>query len=229
MFHDAEKTASQGSAKKALQSGACAALWEEETAMELDRRSFLKASGGAALASSMTILGFGEDQKALAQAVRPYKLSRTTETRSVCPYCSVSCGVLMYSLGDKSKNAKSEIIHVEGDPDNPVNRGTLCPRGSAILDFVHAKTRTKYPMHRKPGSDKFERVTWDFALDRIAQLMKEDRDANFIQTNNDGVEVNRWPTTAMFVTSSMNNEGGYLAAKLARSHGIIALETQARI
>lgn len=197
--------------------------------MELDRRSFLKAGGGAALASSMAVLGFGEDQKALAQAVRPYKLARTTETRSICPYCSVSCGVLMYSLGDKSKNAKSEIIHVEGDPDNPVNRGTLCPRGSAILDFVHAKTRTKYPMHRKPGSDKFERVTWEFALDRIATLMKEDRDANFVTTNKDGVTVNRWPTTAMFVTSSMNNESGYLGAKLARSHGIIALETQARI
>lgn len=197
--------------------------------MELSRRSFLKGSGTAALASGFAALGFGEEHAALAQAVRPYKLLRTTETRSICPYCSVSCGVLMYSLGDNSKNARSEVIHVEGDPDNPVNRGTLCPRGSAILDFVHSKTRVKYPMHRKPGSDKFERVTWDFALDRIATLMKEDRDANFVTTSNDGAPVNRWPTTAAFVTSAMNNEGGYLAAKLMRSAGMIAIETQARI
>ena len=197
--------------------------------MELDRRSFLKAGGGAALASSLAVLGFGEDQKALAQAVRPFRLSRTTETRSLCPYCSVSCGTLIYSLGDNSKNAKPDVIHVEGDPDNPVNRGTLCPRGSAILDFVHSKTRVKYPMYRKPGSDRFERVTWDFAVDRIAKLMKEDRDANFVAKNKDGVTVNRWPTVSAFVTSSMANEGGYLGAKLFRSAGVIALENQARI
>lgn len=197
--------------------------------MELDRRSFLKAGGGAALASSLAVLGFGEDQKALAQAVRPFRLSRTTETRSLCPYCSVSCGTLIYSLGDNSKNAKPDVIHVEGDPDNPVNRGTLCPRGSAILDFVHSKTRVKYPMYRKPGSDRFERVTWDFAVDRIAKLMKEDRDANFVGKNKDGVTVNRWPTVSAFVTSSMANEPGYLGAKLFRSAGVIALENQARI
>ncbi len=197
--------------------------------MELDRRSFLKAGGGAALASSLAVLGFGEDQKALAQAVRPFRLSRTTETRSLCPYCSVSCGTLIYSLGDNSKNAKPDVIHVEGDPDNPVNRGTLCPRGSAILDFVHSKTRVKYPMYRKPGSDRFERVTWEFAVDRIAKLMKEDRDANFVGKNKDGVTVNRWPTVSAFVTSSMANEPGYLGAKLFRSAGVIALENQARI
>ena len=197
--------------------------------MELDRRSFLKAGGGAALASSLAVLGFGEDQKALAQAVRPFRLSRTTETRSLCPYCSVSCGTLIYSLGDNSKNAKPDVIHVEGDPDNPVNRGTLCPRGSAILDFVHSKTRVKYPMYRKPGSDRFERVTWEFAVDRIAKLMKEDRDANFVGKNKDGVTVNRWPTVSAFVTSSMANEAGYLGAKLFRSAGVIALENQARI
>jgi len=195
--------------------------------MNITRRGFLKAGGGAALASSMTVLGFGEDQAAMAQAARPYRLARTTETRSTCPYCSVSCGALMYSR--TGKDGKLELIHVEGDPDNPVNRGTLCPRGAGALDFVNAKTRVKYPMHRKPGSDKFERVTWDFAIDRIAKLMKADRDANFVTTNKDGVTVNRWPTTAAFVSSAMTNEAGYLGVKLARSAGMVALETQARI
>jgi formate dehydrogenase major subunit len=197
--------------------------------MELDRRSFLKAGGGAALASSLSILGFGEDQKALAQAVRPYKLARTTETRNTCPYCSVSCGILMYSLGDKSKNAKAEIIHIEGDPDHPVNRGTLCPKGAALLDFVRAKTRTKYPLHRKPGSDKWERVSWDFALDRIAKLMKEDRDKNFIAKNAEGVTVNRWVSTGMLAASATTNETAWMTWKTARSLGMLVFDNQARV
>ena len=197
--------------------------------MELDRRSFLKAGGGAALVSSMTVLGFGEDQKALAQAVRPYKLARTTETRNTCPYCSVSCGILMYSLGDKSKNAKAEIIHIEGDPDHPVNRGTLCPKGAGLLDFVRSKTRTKYPMHRTPGSDKWERVTWDFALDRIARLMKEDRDKNFIAQNAEGVTVNRWVSTGMLAASATTNETAWMTWKTIRSLGMLVFDNQARV
>jgi formate dehydrogenase major subunit len=197
--------------------------------MDLDRRSFLKAGGGAALASSMAILGFGEDRKALAQAVRPYKLARTTETRNTCPYCSVSCGILMYSLGDKSKNAKAEIIHIEGDPDHPVNRGTLCPKGAGLLDFVRAKTRTKYPLHRKPGSDKWERVSWDFALDRIAKLMKEDRDANLITQNAAGQTVNRWTSTGMLAASATTNETAWLTWKTVRSLGMVVFDNQARV
>ena len=197
--------------------------------MELDRRSFLKAGGGAALASSMAVLGFGEDQQALAQAVRPYKLARTTETRNTCPYCSVSCGVLMYSLGDKSKNAKAEIIHIEGDPDHPVNRGTLCPKGAGLLDFVRSKTRTKYPLHRKPGSDKWERVGWDFALDRIAKLMKEDRDKNFIAQNAEGVTVNRWISTGMLAASATTNETAWMTWKTVRSLGMLVFDNQARV
>ncbi len=197
--------------------------------MELDRRSFLKAGGGAALASSMAVLGFGEDQKALAQAVRPFKLARTTETRNTCPYCSVSCGILMYSLGDKSKNAKQEVIHIEGDPDHPVNRGTLCPKGAGLLDFVHSKTRTKYPLHRKPGSDKWERVSWDFALDRITKLMKEDRDKNFVATNPEGVTVNRWLTTGMLAASATTNETAFMTWKTVRSLGMVVFDNQARV
>jgi formate dehydrogenase major subunit len=135
----------------------------------------------------------------------------------------------MYSLGDKSKNAKAEIIHMEGDPDHPVNRGTLCPKGAGLLDFVRSKTRTKYPMHRKPGSDKFERVSWDFALDRIVKLMKEDRDKNFIAKNRDGVTVNRWLSTGFFGGSSLSNEAGYLTYKFVRATGILGFEDQARI
>jgi len=197
--------------------------------MDLSRRQFLKVGGTAAVASSMAALGFGASETALAQAVRPFKLSRTTETRNTCPYCSVSCGILMYSLGDKSKNAKAEIIHIEGDPDHPVNRGTLCPKGAGLLDFVRAKTRTKYPMYRKPGSDKFERVEWEWALDRIARLMKDDRDKNFVAQTPDGLNVNRWLSTGILAASATTNETAYLTYKVMRSLGTLAFDNQARV
>jgi formate dehydrogenase major subunit len=197
--------------------------------MDLSRRQFLKVGGTAAAASSMAALGFGASETALAQAVRPFKLSRTTETRNTCPYCSVSCGILMYSLGDKSKNAKAEIIHIEGDPDHPVNRGTLCPKGAGLLDFVRSKTRTKYPMYRKPGSDKFERVEWDWALDRIARLMKDDRDKNFVTQTSEGVAVNRWVSTGILAASATTNETAWLTYKTMRSLGMLAFDNQARV
>jgi formate dehydrogenase major subunit len=197
--------------------------------MTVTRRQFMKVSAAGIAATSVGALGFVGAGEALAAGVRPFKLERATETRNTCPYCSVSCGVIVYSMGDKSKNAKAAIVHIEGDPDHPVSRGTLCPRGAAALDFVHSPLRLKYPMHRKPGSDKFERVSWDFALDRVAALMKEDRDKNFIAKNRDGVTVNRWLTTGFFGTSTQSNEAGYALYKFVRSTGILALENQARI
>lgn len=197
--------------------------------MAVTRRQFMKVSAAGLAASSVGALGFVGAGEALAAGVRPFKLERATETRNTCPYCSVSCGVIVYSLGDKSKNAKPSVIHIEGDPDHPVSRGTLCPRGAASLDYVRSPLRLKYPMHRKPGSDKFERVSWDFALDRIATLMKEDRDKNFVAKNRDGTTVNRWTSTGFFATSAQTNEAGYLTYKLMRGLGMVAIETQARI
>src|SRR5262249_42371315 len=154
------------------------------------------------------------------------KLAQTTEVRNTCPYCSVSCGIIMYS---KPEADKPRIMHIEGDPDHPVNRGTLCPKGAALLDFVHAETRTKVPMHRKPGADKFEQVTWDFALDRIARLMKADRDKNFVATNPDGVTVNRWLTTGFLAASATTNETAFLTYKVVRSAGMLVFDNQARV
>jgi len=161
--------------------------------------------------------------------VREYKLARTTETRNTCPYCSVACGLLMYSLGDKAKNAPAEIIHIEGDPDHPVNRGTLCPKGAGLLDFVHSPNRLKYPEYRAPGSDKFVRISWDEAFDRIARLMKNDRDKNFIAKNADGTTVNRWLSTSFLAASASSNESGYITHKVVRSLGILAFDNQARV
>jgi len=165
---------------------------------------------------------------ALAE-VREFKLARATETRNMCPYCSVSCGVLAYSIGDKSKNAKAEIIHIEGDPDNPVNRGTLCPKGAGLLDMVHSPNRLKYPEVREPGSNEWKRISWDEAVTRITKHMKADRDANFIEKNAEGTTVNRWNTFGFLASSAAANEPGYLSHKILRSLGAVAFDTQARI
>ena len=197
--------------------------------MELDRRSFIKLSGAGLAATSIGALGFGAAGEALAAAVRPFKLAQATETRNTCTYCAVACGILIYSTGDRAKNAKASIIHIEGDPDHPVNRGTLCPKGAALLDVVHAPTRVKYPMVRAPGSNEFKRITWDDALDRIARLMKEDRDRNFIAKNASGTTVNRWISTGMLAASATSNETAFLTWKVARSFGMVVFDNQARV
>ncbi len=145
--------------------------------MQISRRKFFKICAGGMASSSAAMLGF-LPSKALA-APREYKLIHAKVTRNNCTYCAVGCGMLMYSLGDGAKNARSKLFHVEGDPDHPVSRGSLCPKGAGILDFVNSPNRLKYPEYRAPGSDKWVRLSWEDAIHRIAKLMKEDRDANF--------------------------------------------------
>lgn len=195
--------------------------------MNVTRRQFLQITAAGLGSSSLALLGFSP-QPALAE-IRNFKLARTTETRNTCPYCSVSCGVLLYSLGDKSKNVKTEIIHIEGDPDNPVNRGTLCPKGAGLLDMIHSADRLKYPEVREPDASDWKRIGWDEAFERIAKHLKSDRDANFIKTNDAGVTVNRWNTTGFLASSAASNEAGYLLHKVARGLGVVALDTQARV
>jgi formate dehydrogenase major subunit len=160
---------------------------------------------------------------------RTFKLARSTETRNTCPYCSVGCGVILYSLGDKAKNVKGRIIHIEGDPDHPVNRGTLCPKGAGLLDFVHSENRLQYPEYRAPGSNEWKRIGWDEALDKIAKLMKADRDANFVTKTADGKTVNRWTSTGVLAASASSNESGYLTHKVMRSLGLLVFDNQARV
>lgn len=197
--------------------------------MQLTRRGLLKGAGVGLVVSSLGALGFGALEEAAAATVRPFKLAAARETRNTCPYCSVSCGIIMYSLGDGAKNARPSVIHVEGDPDHPINRGTLCPKGSALLDFVTSESRTKYPLYRAPGSDKWERKSWDWTLDRIARLIKDDRDKNFVATNADGTTVNRWITTGFLGASATTNETAYLTYKTIRSTGALVFDNQARV
>ena len=195
--------------------------------MLFNRRQFFKICAGGMAGTTVATLGLMPNV-ALAQT-RQFKLLKSKETRNNCTYCSVGCGMLLYSRGDGAKNAESSIFHVEGDPDHPVSRGSLCPKGAGVLDYIKSEQRVKYPEYRAPGSDKWQRISWDEAIDRIARLMKEDRDKNFIEKNEHGTTVNRWTTTGWLVTSAASNETGWLAFKVARSLGMLSLETQARV
>lgn len=195
--------------------------------MQVSRRQFFKICGIGLGGSSMALMGFSP-APVLAE-VREFKLLRATETRNTCPYCSVSCGILMYSLGDNAKNTKSTIIHIEGDPDHPINRGTLCPKGAALLDFVNSPSRLRYPEMREPGGKDWKRISWDEAIDRVARLMKADRDANFITKNAAGATVNRWLSTGFLAASASSNESGYITHKVIRALGMLAFDNQARV
>ena len=195
--------------------------------MNVTRRQFFRVCAIGLGTSTVAALGFSP-VNALAE-VREFKLARSTETRNTCPYCSVSCGLIMHSLGDKAKNAELSIFHIEGDPDHPVNRGTLCPKGAGLVDFVHSPNRLKYPEYRAPGSSEWKRISWDEAFAKVARLVKDDRDKNFITKNADGATVNRWLTTGFLAASASSNESGHITHKVVRSTGILAFDNQARV
>jgi len=197
--------------------------------MELSRRSFLKAAGAGVAVTSLGALGFGEAEAAETAHVRPFKLATTTETRNTCPYCSVACGIIMYSDGDVRKGETARITHIEGDADHPTNRGTLCPKGAALKDFVNAPTRLTQPRIRRAGSATLEPISWDEALDKIARAVKDDRDANFLLANEKGLPVNRWTTTGFLAASATTNETAWSTFKVVKALGIAGFDNQARV
>ncbi len=197
--------------------------------IDLSRRSFLRLAGAGVAATSLGAMGFGGAEAAEQAHVRAFKLASTTETRNTCTYCSVACGILIYSKGDLAAGETAEIVHIEGDADHPTNRGSLCPKGAALKDTVHSATRLTQPRIRRPGSDKFEEITWEEALDKIARALKDDRDANLIQKNEAGVTVNRWTSTGFLAASATTNETAWLTYKVVRSMGIVGFDNQARV
>ncbi len=197
--------------------------------IDLSRRGFLKLAGAGVAATSLGSMGFGGAEAAEQAHVRAFKLASTTETRNICTYCSVACGIIMYSRGDLKAGETADLIHIEGDADHPTNRGTLCPKGAGLLDYINSPNRLLYPEYRAPGSNEWQRLSWDDALNRIARLLKEDRDANFQATTADGLTVNRWTSTGMLAASASSNEAGYITHKVARSWGLLAFDNQARV
>jgi formate dehydrogenase major subunit len=193
--------------------------------MEVSRRTFVKAGllGGVGL----TVFGF--DAAPLLAQTQGLKISRTTETRSTCPYCAVSCGVIIHTLGDKAKNVTPQVVHVEGDPDHPINRGTLCPKGSSLQQDIMNDRRILKPQVRRPGSTQWEDISWDQAINEIARLVKKTRDATFIEQDSEGRTANRLESIAFTGGCTDTNEFNYLVVKTMRSMGLTFIENQARV
>ena len=197
--------------------------------MELSRRSFLSAGLKAGIAGGAGISVFGFDVEPLRAQAAGLKISRTTQTRSTCPYCSVSCGVIIHTIGDGAKNVTPQVVHVEGDPDHPINRGTLCPKGSSLLQDIVNDRRLLRPQVRRPGSDHWEDISWDQAIDEIATRTKQLRDTTFLEKDAKGNTVNRLETLAFAGGCTDTNEFNYLVVKSMRSMGVTCLENQARV
>src|SRR5229473_5159112 len=193
--------------------------------MELSRRTFLKGT----LVGGVGFSALGFDLAPVYAQTQGLKISRATETRSTCPYCSVSCGVIIHTIGDKAKNVKPQVVHVEGDPDHPINRGTLCPKGASLEQDILNERRLLKPQVRRPGGTDWEDNSWDDALNEIAAKVKKTRDETFIEKDAAGHSVNRCESIAWAGGCTDTNEFNYLVVKSMRALGVVHLENQARV
>ena len=188
--------------------------------MGISRRAFIKGlgSGATALALSDVIL----PRSGWAGAVNPAKTKGAEVTTSICPFCGVGCGLIAHTKGGK-------LINVEGDPEHPINQGTLCSKGQAVFEVVTSPQRLTKVKYRAPGSDHWEEKTLDWAMTTLAQRVKATRDQGFLAKTASGVTVNRTEALASIGGAALNNEECYLISKLARALGIVYLEHQARL
>jgi len=193
--------------------------------MHIDRRAFLKGAAGVGAAAGVGLFDLSEARAEM----RELKIARTTETRSVCPYCAVGCGTIIHTLGDKAKNVTPAVVHVEGDPDHPTNRGTLCPKGATLRDDINNPHRITVPKVRRPGSDRWEEISWDEAIGKIARHIKDTRDRTFVARNARGQVVNRTPGIAVIGGCTDTNEFNWLQDKIMESWGVVYRDSQARV
>ena len=192
--------------------------------MSVTRRDFLKFSAAA----GAFVTPFGFDLTPAAAEAKRFKIARTTETRSICPYCSVSCGVIVHTRGE-GKNTQRQIVHIEGDPDHPINQGTLCPKGVTLRHFIDNNRRLDRVRYRAPGASEWTALSWDEAIEKIARRIKATRDKGFISKDAQGRTVNRLESIAAIGGCTDTNEFNWLFQKVARAWSIAHLEQQSRI
>jgi formate dehydrogenase major subunit len=192
----------------------------------INRRQFFQSS---ALRAGAAVTALGLDLTPAIAAARELKISRTTQTNSVCPYCAVGCSVIIHTLGDKARNVHPTVVHIEGDPDSPVNRGTLCSKGISLKEFVVNERRLIRPLHRAPGAAEWKPISWDEAYTKMARLIKDTRDRTFVEKDDQGREVNRLPSVALIGGCTDTNEVNYLLGKFRFGLGILSYENQSRL
>ena len=188
--------------------------------MSISRRTFLKVLGSGLAATGLTEIIC--KRSGWAAHIPPAKIKDAAATTSICPFCGVGCGLVAHTKGGK-------LINVEGDPDHPINQGSLCSKGQAVFEVVTSPRRLKKVRYRAPGSDHWEEKSLDWAMTTLAQRVKATRDAAFTTKSATGVPVNRTEALASIGGASINNEECYLISKLMRSLGVVYLEHQARL
>jgi formate dehydrogenase major subunit len=193
--------------------------------MEVTRRQFLKAGAVSAGTLGASVLGFDVAQAKQVQQL--LRIEGATVSHTVCPYCAVGCALLAYTR--KDAEGKTELLQLEGDPDSPVNEGRLCPKGATAMELAISRRRVAAPMYRASGASEWQTVSWDFALDKLAQRIKASRDRTFVTTDADGHRVNRCEGIAFAGGAAFSSEEGYFATKLLRAIGIVYMEQQARV
>jgi formate dehydrogenase major subunit len=191
------------------------------------RREFLKRGAAGAGVLYVSSLGFDVSVARATTVKQRLRIEGATVSHSVCPYCAVGCALLAYTR--KNGNGKVELLQIEGDPDSPVNEGTLCPKGASAMELAVSKRRLPSPLYRAPGASEWKRISWDFALDKLARNIKASRDRTFVSRDEDGNVVNRCEGIAFAGGAAFSNEEGYLATKLMRGLGLVYLEQQARV
>ena len=185
--------------------------------MDVSRRGFLKISG-AVLATS----GIGISLKPVSAHAQPLKIKYTKETTTVCPYCSVGCSIIV-------STREGKVINTEGDPDSPINKGSLCSKGGSIYQMSVNENRLGKPLYRAPNAAEWKEVEWEWALEKIAENIKKSRDASFKSTNDKGETVNRTEGIASVGSAAMDLEECYTYQKFLRGLGLVYIEHQARI
>jgi len=192
--------------------------------MDLTRRRFLEVT-----AAGLGVATLGFDLRPAYAASRQLKIRNAREYKTVCPYCAVGCGTIAYVHGSGGLNTKRTIVHVEGDPDNPVNGGTLCPKGASQMGLAISPRLEKSPMIRRPGAAAWEKIGWDDAMDWLARRFKDARDRTFVERDEQGRTVNRCEGIAWVGSATVANEDAYLITKTMRSLGLMYIDHQARI
>jgi len=192
---------------------------------QVTRRDFLKVGVTGAGAAGVTALGF--DVAAAIEVKQKFRIGGAKEAHSLCPYCAVGCSLVAYTKQDAKGH--TQLLQIEGDPDSPVNEGRLCPKGATAMQLAISNRRVHRPLYRAPGGDRWQELSWDQMLDRIAQRVKESRDATFVAQDGKGQVVNRCEGIAFAGGAAFSSEEGYLAAKLMRGLGVVYLEQQARV
>jgi len=190
----------------------------------VSRRDFVRTSAvgigsGTALGS---LLGLGASLVPATMRAQQLRIRDSKATPSVCPYCAVGCATIVRTFGN-------EIVNIEGDPRSPHNEGCLCPKGAATYQLHKNPNRATRVLHRKPGAAGWEEVELDWAMDRVAELVKQTRDDTFVERLANGALVNH--TTAIFALggATLDNEWNHMQQKLLRGLGVVAIENQARI